>query len=265
VVDSEAAGLRLDQAVARLFSAVSRGAARQAIADGRVFVAGQRTRRNAFVVPLGVEIRVALEKPSGASATDEPEILYEDDALAVVVKPFMMAVEPTRAGDLGTLVRWFKERGVPIGVVHRLDENVRGVLVVAKKPFALKRLNEMLRAREITRRYQAVAEGIVRTDEQTIDAPLMHRGKLRDARTRVRVVARRDGSTLLEIELETGRTHQIRRHLAGIGHPIVGDVKYGALAIASEGPGISLCAVEIAFRHPRSDEPLSFKIDANLR
>ncbi|MBI3074302.1 MAG: RluA family pseudouridine synthase [Deltaproteobacteria bacterium] len=264
IVNAHGAGLRLDQTIPKLFAAVSRGAARQAIADGRVFVGDRRIRRNAYIVGVGDEIRLAPDRPASVRPAIDPEILFQDDAIAVVVKPTQMAVEPTRAGDRGTLVRWFKDRGEPIGVVHRLDEGVRGVLVVAKKPFALKRLNDMLRARSITRRYEAIVEGVVDADEQTIDTPLLHRGKMRDARTHVRVTNRRANTTTVGVELETGRTHQIRRHLAGIGHPIVGDVKYGAGSVPWRRGGIALSAVEIAFSHPRTGEVLRFRISAQL-
>ncbi len=213
----------------------------------------------------------------------EPEpvpfaVRFEDDRLAVVDKPPGVVVHPgagQRTGTLaaGLLDRWPELEGVGEegrwGIVHRLDRDTSGLLVVAKDAAALARLRRDLRARRVGRTYLALVAGAFPIATGTVDAPLG-----RDPRRPTRVAVRTDGRparthyrrlsewrrpevALVEVELETGRTHQIRVHLATIGHPVVGDSTYGKRLAPPVDPGrVWLHAARLALRHPGSGEPL---------
>ena len=205
----------------------------------------------------------------------EPAIVFRDDALAVVEKPAGLVVHtaPGHRGKtlvdvLGELLGGGEDPVRP-GIVHRLDKDTSGLMIVARDDEAHRRLAELIRRREVDRRYLALIEGRPRSRSGTIDAPLGrdHRAPerravggrgAREARTHFEVQETFGEDTLVEARLETGRTHQIRAHFAAIGHPVCGDPRYGQ----AHRHGLSrqfLHSARLAFSHPLSGERLAFE------
>ena len=238
---------RLDRYVAGQLPDLSRTYLQQLIDDGLLLVDGQ-TRRPAFKVTPGEVVTVSLPVPQvfDLEPQDIPlDILYEDDDILVINKPSGMVVHPAAGHPKDTLVNAVLHHapGISIqgstrpGIVHRLDKDTSGVMVVAKSDRAQTSLVEQWQARAVEKRYVALVAGVVEEEEATVDAPIgrdtVNRQKMtttragRDAVTQLTVAERFADSSLLDVEIETGRTHQIRVHLAFIGHPVVGDGIYG--------------------------------------
>jgi 23S rRNA pseudouridine1911/1915/1917 synthase len=236
--------------------------------------------RPAHRVRAGERVRVEIPPPAPAALTPEPiplAVVFEDADLLVVDKPAGLPVHPGAGRATGTLVHAVlahcpdlpgiggRERP---GIVHRLDKDTSGLLVVAKTEAALRALQAQIQSREVRREYLALVWGRVARAEGTIDAPIgrdpRHRTRMavvpagRRAVTGYRVVERFDDATLLELRLETGRTHQIRVHCASIGHPVVGDPTYGRRPNAWGLRRQALHAHRLAFAHPGSGVALSF-------
>jgi 23S rRNA pseudouridine1911/1915/1917 synthase len=276
-------GERLDRVVA-LLADVSRREAVELIAGGAVSVNGRAPGKPSLRLSSGDEVVVEVpERSTGPGA--EPDIavtvVHEDDEVIVVDKPPHLVVHPGSGVRGGTLVNGLLARYpelAPIGeedrpgIVHRLDKGTSGLLMVARTPRAHRSLVEQLAARTVTRRYLALVDGLVESDEGLIDAPLGRSARRatrravvadgRPARTRYRVERRfpAAGCTLMTCRLETGRTHQIRAHLAAIGHPVVGDALYGGPAPAHLARPF-LHAAHLGFEHPVSGRWLSFDSD----
>jgi 23S rRNA pseudouridine1911/1915/1917 synthase len=274
IVAPEAAGERLDVFLAP--AAGSRAAAQRLIDAGLVLVDGvARPKRHTVAAGERVEVRRAPEvaEPEVPDATFA--IAYEDEHLLVVDKPAGVVVHPARGHRAGTLAQALSGRAAGgddprrQGIVHRLDRDTSGLLVVARTEPAHAALKEMLRRREITREYLALVEGRPAARAGTIDAPL---GRDRRVRTRVSTDTDEpreatthfeteeafDGFTLLRVRLETGRTHQIRAHLLAIGHPVAGDPEYGR-AGALGLPRQFLHAERLAFRHPATGAEIDLR------
>ena len=236
--------------------------------DGRMGRPGQRVRDSATVV---VEAEAAAGAETVASGRAEPQVdlvvVYEDDALAVIDKPAGLVVHPAPGHPSGTLADGLKQRGTTwsllggaerAGIVHRLDRDTSGLLVVAKTEAAHRSLARQLSDRTLGRTYWALVHGGFREESGTIDAPIgrhpRDRRRMaiieggREAVTDFRVVERLNGATVLELSLRTGRTHQIRVHLASIGHPIIGDTVYGRPDTALARP--ALHAMRLRLVHP---------------
>ena len=238
------AGMRLDQALAQLFDEYSRSRLSQWLKAGQVRVNGQQLRgRDKVWGGEQVEIHAELEEQTVWQAEAIPlEIVYEDEQLLVINKPAGLVVHPAAGNPAGTLVNALLHHEASLntipraGVVHRLDKDTSGLLVVAKTLPAQKSLVEQLQAHSLLREYQAVVTGVL-TAGGTVDAPVgrhpVQRKRMavtpngKPAVTHYRVVERFRAHSLICCRLETGRTHQIRVHMAHIHHPLVGDPVYG--------------------------------------
>jgi 23S rRNA pseudouridine1911/1915/1917 synthase len=280
-------GARLDAMLGAHPDVGSRAAAQRLIDDGRVTVDGRarpkrhRLRAGERVVAEVSEAELASDADSGAPAPHR--VVYEDEHLIVVEKPAGVVVHPARGHASGTLVQALARRGARggerwrPGVVHRLDRDTSGLLVVAKSDPVHRALQALIRAREMRREYAALVEGEVTALEGTIDAPLgRDRGERtlvstrtdrpRAARTHFRRLEALPRTTLVEVRLETGRTHQIRAHFAAIGHSVVGDHAYGTagrLGLERQ----FLHAALLAFEHPVTGRQVSARseLPADLR
>jgi 23S rRNA pseudouridine1911/1915/1917 synthase len=280
-------GARLDATLGVHPDVGSRAAAQRLIDDGRVTVDGRarpkrhRLRAGERVVAELPQAKLASDADSGAPAPHR--VVYEDEHLIVVEKPAGVVVHPARGHASGTLVQALARRGARggerwrPGVVHRLDRDTSGLLVVAKSDPVHRALQALIRAREMRREYAALVEGEVTALEGTIDAPLgRDRGERtlvstrtdrpRAARTHFRRLEALPRTTLVEVRLETGRTHQIRAHFAAIGHPVVGDHAYGTagrLGLERQ----FLHAALLAFEHPVTGRQVSARseLPADLR
>jgi 23S rRNA pseudouridine1911/1915/1917 synthase len=274
VVEPEMAGERLDVFLAR--AAGSRAAAQRLIAAGRVLVDGEpRAKRHTVAAGESVTIAPADEAPAPTVPDARYAVAYEDEHLLVVDKPAGVVVHPAQGHEQGTLAQALAGRvaggedPLRAGIVHRLDRDTSGLLVVARTEAAHAALKEQLRRREITREYLTLVEGRPAARAGTIDAPLG-----RDRRVRTRVSTDTDdprpaithfeveepltGFTLLRVRLETGRTHQIRAHLLAIGHPVAGDREYGGagrLGLERQ----FLHAERLAFPHPVTGEAVEVR------
>ncbi len=276
VVEAGEAGLRLDTALARRLGE-SRAAAQRLIESGAVTIDGHRAAKGQVL--LGEE-RVAYEPPQPAPATLTAEdvpftLVYEDETLLVVDKPAGVVVHPAPGHEHGTLVQGLLPHGIAgghesrPGVVHRLDRDTSGLLIVARTPEAYRRLVAQMARREIARRYVALLAGALPQDEGTIDAPLgrhvrdrkrisIHTTRPRRAVTHFTVRRRLAGYTLVDVRLETGRTHQIRVHFAALGFPVAGDATYGPPVRPAGLERQFLHAAHLEFAHPQTGAPLSF-------
>ena len=286
-VSSEHAGQRLDRFLVQYLGDVSRTAVQQMIAEKAILVDGKASKPG-YVLRAGETIVISVstqrERISAASPTPMPlDIVYEDTDLLVVNKPAGLVVHPAPGHANDTLVNALLaylpslqedgngETSRP-GIVHRLDKDTSGLLIVAKTPRAHSALVEQMKQHEIIKRYLALVEGSVSLDSGSIDAPIgrdpRHRQQMaitaigsREARTHFRVLRRFARHTLLELRLETGRTHQIRLHLKAIGHPVVGDPVYGSGNILKHVhlKRQFLHASHLQFRHPITGQLLEFE------
>jgi 23S rRNA pseudouridine1911/1915/1917 synthase len=296
IVPGDLAGRRLDQAAAELLPEFSRSRLKTWIDAGRLTVSG-RSARARTLLKGGEELELSTDLETAGEAAPEPiplDVVHEDDALIVIDKPAGLVVHPGAGNASGTLqnalLHRFPELAVlpRAGLVHRLDKDTSGLLLVARTITSHKTLVASLERRTIRRTYQAVCHGVL-TGGGTVDAPIgrhpRERTKMavvergRAAVTRYRVLARFRAHTHCEVELETGRTHQIRVHMAHIRSPLVGDPVYGGRARQPRGPSEelrrvlssfkrqALHATRLALQHPESGEPLAFEsvLAADLR
>ncbi len=280
LVYSKSNTLRLDVFVSENAD-VSRSRAVQLIEEGLVTVNNKSVTKNTKLKFNDlVSVTVPDPVPLSVEAENIPlEILFEDDALLVVNKPKGMVVHPAAGNYTGTLVNALmyhcKESLSGIngvlrpGIVHRIDKNTSGLLMVAKTDFAHNHLAQQIKEHSFVREYAAVCYGNFKDDTGTINAPIARHPKYRkqmavvsggrEAITHYEVLERLDGFTYLKFKLETGRTHQIRVHTSHLGHPIAGDDVYGPKKVITELSGQCLHARKLGFVHPVTNEYIEFE------
>jgi 23S rRNA pseudouridine1911/1915/1917 synthase len=261
VVADDETGLRLDQVIPKHVTGLSRRKARAVIDVGGVFVDRTRVKVAGRTVRAGQKIEVtiggALERPR---ELPPPRIVHVDDAVIVVDKPAGLVTAPTPESDRGDLLDQLAQQFGEVYLVHRLDRPTSGLLVFARTRDANKKLGDAFKVHDVERVYRAVAVGEV--SQQTIDRPI----EGRRAVTHVRPIETLSGATLLDVELETGRTHQIRIHLAGVGRPVAGDRTHGgenerSFSLEKRPPRLALHARVLGFVHPVSGERMRFDSD----
>ena len=252
------------------------------ISDGTILVNGKSVK-NSYSLKKDDVITIGeyVEEEMNVEPENIPlDIVYEDDDVMVVNKPNGMVVHPAIGNNKGTLVNallYYSKNLSSIngefrpGIVHRIDAYTTGLLMVAKNNKAHEILAEELSKKETTRRYIALVWGVIKEDTATIDAPIGRdnndRKKMavtsinsKDAITHLKVLERFKDATLIELQLETGRTHQIRVHMNYIGHPVVNDPVYGRRKLIDES-GQCLHAYQIGFNHPTTNKYMEFKCD----
>lgn len=279
-VDEAHSGTRLDAFLARHLPALSRSRIKVLIGDGRVTLNGAQAKP-ADAVRRGQRVEIVVPPPPRSELQPEAiplDVLYEDDDLMVINKPAGLTVHPGAGRTQGTLANAMIARVPQLahagetnrpGIVHRLDKDTSGALVVAKSPQIQDALQAQVANRTVSRRYLALVHGAVQDEEGTIAARIgrhpRRRTKMavrvdgREAVTRYRVLERFHGFTLVEARLVTGRTHQVRVHFAHLGHPLVGDSQYGGGREALGLTRQALHAWRLEFTHPRTGEALAFE------
>ena len=281
-------GCRLDAYLSQAFD-ISRSAAERLLENGAVTVTGGEASKK-YRLKGGEQISLALPDPTPAEAMPEDiplDIVYEDEDIIVINKPQGMVVHPAAGNESGTLVNALLHHckgslsgvgGVERpGIVHRIDKDTSGLLVVAKNDFSHQHLSDQLKVHDVARVYLALTVGGLREDRGTVNAPLdrhptdrkkmaiCRTGHGREAITHYEVLERFGGFTLVQCRLETGRTHQIRVHMASLGHPLLGDPVYGGSGTRFEANhrkyfhGQCLHATALSLTHPRTGERMTFR------
>jgi len=270
------AGARLDVVLAAR-AGLSRSVAQRLIDDGLVTIEGARVRKR-HALRAGEEVRWEFppERPPAMTAEEVPyAVVYEDEWMMVVDKPAGVVVHPAPGHEHGTLAQGLVARGarggheLRPGIVHRLDMDTSGLLIVAKSDEAYRIFVAAMERRDIKRVYLALLYGDLPQAEGTIDAPMgrhfrdrkrmsLHSAKPRRAVTHFRVLGRAAGYTLVRVQLETGRTHQIRVHFAALGHPVAGDVQYGRRPRPDGLDRQFLHAARLSLVHPQDERRLEF-------
>ena len=278
IINSENGNMRLDKALSILDNALSRSIIQKQLENGDVLVNGKREKAS-YKTKLNDEILMKEIEPKEIElkAQDIPiDIVYEDSDIIVVNKPKGMVVHPANGNPDGTLVNAIMNickdslsgigGEIRPGIVHRIDKDTSGLLIVAKNDKAHINLSEQIKNREITKKYVALVRGVIKENFATIDMPIGRSDKDRKkmavrkdgkkAVTHFDVIERFDGFTYLDIKIDTGRTHQIRVHMAEIGYPIVGDMVYSNGKNPFGVEGQMLHAKSLDFKHPITGEQM---------
>ena len=275
-------GERADQFIARLVPELTRSAAQRLLEEGAVTLAGRPVKKNYKTAP-GDVLAVVLPEPEPVDAVPQDiplDVVYEDGDVIVVNKPVGMVVHPAAGHPDGTLVNALLYHcgeslsgingALRPGIVHRIDRDTSGLIIAAKNDFAHLSLAEQLQDHSLYREYEAVCVGNLKDESGTVDAPIFRhptdRKKMavnklqgRRAVTHWSVLEHLNGYTHIQCRLETGRTHQIRVHMAYIGHPLLGDVVYGSKKPWPGLAGQCLHARRLSFIHPRTGERVTLE------
>lgn len=271
-------GLRLDSYLSEKLE-LSRSKVQKLIKDDKVIVNG-KVASNSYSVKLDDEIAVndKLDYSINVEAEDIPlNIIYEDDDLLIINKESGMVVHPAPGHYTGTLVNALLYRYKNLagdkfrpGIVHRLDKDTSGLMIVAKTEEMLEKISLMISKKEVERKYLAIVDGLIKHDTGEIDAPIgrdrNNRQKMavtdvnaKEAITHFKVLERFNNNTLLECILDTGRTHQIRVHLSYIGYPVSNDPLYGKGKCSEFGQ--MLHSYSIKFKHPRTGKEIKYEVE----
>ncbi len=280
-VEKENAGIRIDKYLSDNMEDISRSYLQKLLKEKSITVNEKEIKAN-YKVQEGDVVSVSVPEPEEPDILPEEiplDILYEDDSLMVVNKPKDMVVHPSAGHLSGTLVNavLFHCKGnlsgingiMRPGIVHRIDKDTTGALLICKTDTCHRILAEQLKVHSITRKYRAVVQGNLKDDEGTIEGPVgrhpADRKKMainykngKEAVTHYRVLERFGNATYIECQLETGRTHQIRVHMASIGHPLLGDTTYGSSKNPYHLQGQALHAMVIGFLHPVTNTYMEF-------
>lgn len=272
LINAETENIRLDKAISTLNKDLSRSMIQKLLEDGKILV-NEKKEKAAYKTKIGdkVSVEEIIPKNIELKAQDIPiEIIYEDKDIIVVNKPKGMVVHPANGNPDGTLVNAIMNickdslsgigGEIRPGIVHRIDKDTSGLLIVAKNDKAHINLSEQIKNREITKKYVALVRGVIKENYATIDMPIGRSDKDRkkmavkkdgkNAVTHFNVIERFNGFTYLDIKIDTGRTHQIRVHMAEIGYPIVGDYIYSNGKNPFGVEGQMLHAKSLEFKHP---------------
>lgn len=281
-VSPEDAGVRIDKYLAEQLPDITRSYLQKLLKDGSVQMNGKQVKASTKTA-AGAVIALTIPEPEEPEILPENiplDILYEDSDVILINKPKDMVVHPAAGHYTGTLVNalMYHCRGdlsgingvLRPGIVHRIDKDTTGVLIVCKNDRAHNALAEQLKEHSITRKYRAIVCGNLKEDEGTVDAPIgrhpQDRKKMAIVRsggkravTHYRVLERFGNDTYIECQLETGRTHQIRVHMASLGHPLLGDEIYGRAKSPFKLEGQTLHAMVLGFIHPTTGEYMEFE------
>lgn len=281
IVTEQYVGERLDTYVSSLNSDMSRSNCQRLIKEGNVLV-NNNSSKEAYKVKLGDEVLIKIEPPKEAKieAQEIPlNIIYEDNDIIVINKEKGMVVHPGNGNMDGTLVNAVLSHAkdslsgiggeIRPGIVHRLDKDTSGLIIVAKNDSAHINVSEQIKNHEVTKIYTALVRGNIEEDEATIDMPIARderdRTKMatnidgKEAVTHFKVIKRYYDYTLLRVKIDTGRTHQIRVHMAKIHHPVIGDEVYSNGKNEFNVKGQLLHSTILEFKHPRTGEKLHFE------
>ncbi|TYR77592.1 RluA family pseudouridine synthase [Rossellomorea vietnamensis] len=281
IVREEEKSLRLDKMLTQLEEEWSRSQVQQWIKEGNVKVNGAEAKTN-YKCAVDDKISISIPEPEELDVVAEEldlDIRYEDSDVIVVNKPRGMVVHPAPGHPSGTLVNGLMAHCKDLsgingvlrpGIVHRIDKDTSGLLMIAKNDLAHEKLVEQLVNKTVTRKYKAIVHGMIPHEQGTIDAPIGRDPKDRqrmavvdsgrDAVTHFNVLEKFGAFTYVECKLETGRTHQIRVHMKYIGYPLAGDPKYGPRKTL-DLDGQALHAAVLGFEHPRTGEYLEFEAE----
>ena len=283
IVSQEEKGKRLDAYIPSVDLDITRTSAQRLIEDGNILVNGKNAKVS-YKIQENDKISVEIPKPKQIElkAQDIPiEIVYEDSDIIVVNKPKGMVVHPANGNPDGTLVNAIMAickdslsgigGEIRPGIVHRIDKDTSGLLIVAKNDNAHVKMSEQIKNHEVKKTYIALVRGIFKENEATIDMPIgrstSDRKKMavnkngKDAITHIKVLKRFDKYTLLQVNIETGRTHQIRVHLSHIGYPIVGDYTYSNGKNEFDVVGQCLHAQKLEFKHPITQKDMCLEAE----
>ena len=283
IVSQEEKGKRLDAYISSADTDITRTSAQRLIEDGNILVNGKNAKVS-YKIQENDKISVEIPEPKQIElkAQDIPiEIVYEDSDIIVVNKPKGMVVHPANGNPDGTLVNAIMAickdslsgigGEIRPGIVHRIDKDTSGLLIVAKNDNAHVKMSEQIKNHEVKKTYIALVRGVFKENEATIDMPIgrstSDRKKMavnkngKDAITHIKVLKRFDKYTLLQVNIETGRTHQIRVHLSHIGYPIVGDYTYSNGKNEFDVVGQCLHAQKLEFKHPITQKDMCLEAE----
>ena len=283
IVNQEEKGKRLDTYIPSVDTDITRTSAQRLIEDGNILVNGKNAKVS-YKIQENDKISVEIPEPKQIElkAQDIPiEIIYEDSDIIVVNKPKGMVVHPANGNPDGTLVNAIMAickdslsgigGEIRPGIVHRIDKDTSGLLIVAKNDNAHVKMSEQIKNHEVKKTYIALVRGVFKENEATIDMPIgrstSDRKKMavnkngKNAITHIKVLKRFDKYTLLQVNIETGRTHQIRVHLSHIGYPIVGDYTYSNGKNEFDVVGQCLHAQKLEFKHPITQKDMCLETE----